>query len=493
VIDGPAVVGIDVGTQSLKAVVTDRALRPLGQAAVGYAPSFPRPGWAEQDPLLWERALGGAIAQALAAADVAARQVACLGIAGQLDGCIAVDEAGRPLGPCLIWMDRRAEDALEGIDPALLRERAGQVLDAGHLAAKIRWLKRQGGPAAARYHQPVSYVVSRLTGAAVFDHGLASTTMLYGLHAQDYDDALLAAFGIDREELPAIAGAASVAGALNADGARLSGLPQGVPVAVGTGDDFSTPLGGGLVAPGRLACVLGTAEVVGALHPAPLIDQEGLLETHGYVTDSYFIENPGWLSGGALAWLRDTCRLRDFAELDALAAGVPPGAEGLTFLPALSGAMAPEWIAAARGCFYGLTPAHGAGHLARAVLEGCAFAMRDVLERLAALGVATEAILLLGGGARSRLWAQIRADLSGLPIEVPDVIDASPLGAAMLAAVAAGLQPDLARCAMGAAGAVTTIGPDPAARAAYDHAYGRYRLLFDALRPLYGGAAGGTT
>ncbi|MGF1611543.1 MAG: FGGY-family carbohydrate kinase, partial [Kiloniellales bacterium] len=433
----PVIVGIDIGTQSLKAVVTGRDLRPRGQAAVGYAPSFPRPGWAEQDPALWEQALGKAIAQALAAAGVAPGEVACFGIAGQLDGCLAVDADGRALGPCLIWMDRRASGVLNGFDPGWLRERAGVVLDASHMAAKIRWLKQQKNPPAARYHQPVSYLVARLTGASLFDHGLASTTMLYGLRTRDFDDELLAAFGIARGELPAIAEAAAPAGPLSADGARLSGLPEGIPVAVGSGDDFSTPLGGGLVAPGRLACVLGTAEVVGALHAEPLIDRDGLVETHGYVTDSYFIENPGWLSGGALVWLRDTCRLRDFAELDALAAAVPPGAEGLTFLPALSGAMAPEWIASARGSFYGLTPAHGAGHLARAVLEGCAFAMRDVLERLRAMGVALDSILLLGGGARSRLWVQIRADLAGLPVEVPRVVDASPLGAAMLAAVAA--------------------------------------------------------
>jgi xylulokinase len=157
----------------------------------------------------------------------------------------------------------------------------------------------------------------------------------------------------------------------------------------------------------------------------------------------------------------------------------------VTFFPALSGAMAPEWIATARGCFYGLTPAHGAGHLTRAMLEGCAFAMRDVVERLGELGVPVRSLLLLGGGANSRLWAQIRADCSGLPAEVPALTDTSPLGAAVCAAVAGGLQPDLKHCARLVGGIAETIEPDGTARAAYDEAYDSYRRLFESLRPMF--------
>ena len=168
---------------------------------------------------------------------------------------------------------------------------------------------------------------------------------------------------------------------------------------------------------------------MGALHDRPTIDRRGLVETHGYAGGRFFIENPGWLAGGALAWFVETFRLRDVGELDALGgdrAAPAPGAS--PSCRRMSGAMAPEWIDAARGCFYGITAAHGSGHLARAVLEGCAFAMRDVLERLQEMEVAIGSILLLGGGARSRLWAQIRADLTGLPVAVPAVVDTSPLG-----------------------------------------------------------------
>lgn len=484
-------VGIDIGTQSLKAVVTGDDLAPRGAASQAYQPSFPRPGWAEQDPALWERALGPAIGAALTAAGVGAGDVRGLGISGQLDGCIAVDGAGAALGPCLIWMDRRAVDETAGIPADLIRRRTGIMLDAGHMAAKIRWLKRhRPGDRAARFHQPVSYLVEQLTGANVIDHALASTTMVCALERPVYDPELLALFEIDASDLPPIMDAAACAGRLHGAGATLTGLPRGTPVAVGTGDDFSTPLGAGLIGPGRVAVVLGTAEVVGAVHGAPAIDTNDLVETHAYPGGAYFIENPGWLSGGAVTWLCATLGLTEPAELDRLAGQAPPGAAGLTFLPALSGALAPRWRATARGCFYGLTAAHERAHLARALLEGCAFAMRDVIGGLSAMGVATNSILLLGGGARSPIWAQMRADIAERPVIMPAHVDTAPIGGAILAAIASGAIAGLATAADD--GGSATYLPDPSRRTACDDAYGAYRRLFDALEPMFSDVAATT-
>lgn len=459
----------------------------LGEAASAYRPDYPRPGWAEQSPALWEDALAPTIARALDAAGVAAGSVRALGVAGQLDGCIATGADGKALGACLIWMDRRATEEAEAMDADALRALTGVTRDAGHMAAKIRWLKRHWPEArrAAKFHQPVSYLVSRLTGEAVFDHGLASTTMLYALESRDYSPALLQAFEIDRAVMPDIADAESLAGRLTAEGAKLCGLPVGLAVAVGTGDDFSSPLGAGIVAPGRLVCVLGTAEVVGALMAEAHVDRAGLVETHSFPGGNFYIENPGWLSGGAVEWFRGLVGLEDAAALDRHAAAVAPGALGISFLPALSGAMAPEWVASARACFYGLTLAHGVGHMARAVLEGCAFAMVDIIVRLEEMGAELEAIRLLGGGAGSRLWAKIRADCSGLPVELPVVAHTSAVGAAVCAAVAGGVRDDLAACAELVGAVAETIEPDPTNRAAYDEAYGSYRRLFDSLGPMF--------
>ena len=317
-------------------------------------------------------------------------------------------------------MDRRATEEIDGVPADRVRGECGLVLDPGHLGAKARWLQRHLQTPIARFHQPISYMVEQLTGVAMIDHALASTSMLYSLDRRRYDPELLAQFELSERQLPAIAAAESQAGTLNRRGAALTGLPEGVAVAVGTGDDFGTPLGAGFNAPGRVAVVLGTGEVVGGLHPTPMRDDSGLLETHAYPGGAFFIENPGWLSGGSIAWISQLLNIPDLATLNALAAEVPAGADGLSFLPALTGAMAPEWQPAARGCFYGMTPAHGRGHMVRAVLEGCAFAMRDVVDRLERMGVDARSLLLIGGGAHSRLWAQMRADIVQRPVELPD-------------------------------------------------------------------------
>lgn len=487
-------IGIDIGTQALKVSVLDQNLTVRGAATRTYSLHCPQPGWAEQDPRDWEAALGPAIADALVAAKARPGDVVAMGICGQLDGCIAVDGNGAPLATCLTWMDRRAAAEIADIPAALVRDICGQVLDPSHLAAKARWLKRHNPDArrAAIFHQPVSYMVMRLTGHSVIDHALASTSMCYDLDRARYHPDLLTRFELQPSELPPVAAAGDIAGRLNDAGAALSGLPKGLPVAVGTGDDFATPLGGGLTAPGRAAIVIGTGEVVGGLHPSPLRDAGALVETHAYPSGAYFIENPGWLSGGALLWLGSILGLDDFAAMDELAALIPPGADGLIFLPALTGAMAPRWQPQARGCFHGLTPAHGRGHMIRAVLEGCSFAMLDVLRHFADMGVAAESLLLLGGGARSALWAQIRADVAARPVEIPAEIHGAPIGAALLAATAAGRLPDIAATAQALQPNLRHFTPNPQASVAYKSSYRAYRDLFDRLYPA-GSSAGSSS
>jgi xylulokinase len=480
-------VGVDIGTQSLKVAVTDLALAVLGEASRCYRPHFPGPDRTEQDPRLWESALGPAIAEALATAGLAAGQVTALCICGQLDGCIPVGRQGELCGPCITWMDRRASEELADIDKDHLHAVTGLVPDASHLAAKIRWLKRHGDDAmpTARYHQPVSYIVERLTGASVIDHALASTSMLYDLRAHDYDASLLSAFGVTLAELPALAQSGDRAGKLTAEGASLTGLCAGIPVAVGTGDDFSTPLGAGLVEPGQVSVAIGTGEVVGALFADPIIDAMHLVETHAYPAGGYFVENPGWLSGGAVAWLKDLLRLENFEAFDELAATAPPGSDGLIFLPALTGAMSPEWIAGARGCFYGMTPSHSTAHLVRALLEGCGFAMRDVLTRLETLGARPSSLTLLAGGSRSRVWAQMRADIADLPVMLPRHAHSSVMGAAMLAGVASGAFKHIKEAAALISAPAESLAPDLHAGARLDQSYQCYRRLFSSLKSIF--------
>lgn len=480
-------IGIDIGTQSLKAVVVTAELRVIGEASVPYQPSFPRPGWAEQLPSLWLDALPQAIAAALAAAGITPAAVATLAVCGQLDGCIGVDANGTALAPAIIWMDRRGAAMLDGIDPVLIRERTGLVRDATHMAAKIAWSRANLPDSAvvACWHQPVSFMVEALTGERVIDPALASTTMLYGLGRRDFDPELLAMFGIDRHHLPKVFPAAAVAGHLSRPGAALTGLPIGLPVATGTGDDFSTLIGSGIHRPGVVGVTLGTAEIIGTAVTRLIIDPALLVETHAYLPGTYMMGNPGWLSGGAVTWALALFGIATPEELSLIAATAPPGCDGLTFIPALTGAMAPRWHAGARGAFYGLTPSHGKAHCARAILEGTAFAMRDVVDRLDGLGVETGILRLMGGGARSAIWAQIRADISSRPVEIVETGDSSALGAALLAAVAAGYYADVAAAGPALPQPTRRLVPDPGKAAAYDEAYHRYQELFGALAPLF--------
>lgn len=477
--------GIDIGTQSLKAVILSDDLRVLGQGSRAYQPHFPRPDWAEQDPQLWLDAMRPAIGEALAAAGVAPTDIAAMAICGQLDGAVATDAENRPLGPAIIWMDRRSGPNLADIDADLVHARCGLVLDATHMGGKIAWMHAHlpERKQVATWHQPVSFLVAALTGRRVMSRSLASTTMLYNLSHGTWDADLLTLLHIAPEELPELADDAGLAGCLTLAGAALTGLPVGLRVAVGTGDDFSNPLGCGICRPGIVGVSLGTAETVGALHDRPIIDRERLVETHAYAGGLFHIGNPGWLSGGAVRWAAGLLGIGSDAEFSGLAAEAPPGCDGLIFIPALSGAMAPKWIAAARGSFVGLSSSHGRAYMARAVLEGTAFAMRDVVDRLAELDVATNRLRLMGGGARSALWCDMRAAVSGRPADVLTKTDASAIGAALLASVVGGQMPDVAIASAALRLELREVRPVPDGR--YEDAYRRYRDAFAALEPIW--------
>ena len=233
--------------------------------------------------------------------------------------------------------------------------------------------------------------------------------------------------------------------------------------------------------PGIVVDVTGTAEPVAVPADTAVIDDEGLVETHAHAADGVLlVENPGFVSGGSTRWLAETQRISQ-AEVFALAAEAPPGAAGVLFVPALSGSMAPRWNDRMRGAFAGLAMNHGGEHLARAVLEGCTYALRDIVDRFGALGIGGDEIRVVGGGARSPLWLQIKADVTGFPVRPVEGDAATSAGAAMLAGVAAGNFADLEAAAEATVRlADEPVLPDPATADLYADAYGRYRRLFDA-------------
>jgi xylulokinase len=262
---------------------------------------------------------------------------------------------------------------------------------------------------------------------------------------------------------------------------------------------MAATLGAGVFAPGEVCDVVGTAEPVCAASAEPREDPTMLVECHPHADpDVWLLENPGVVSGGNLRWWRDQfAPIERGAEAEGLgdaydllsrqAERIEPGAEGLVFLPAMQGAMAPEWNGSARGVFYGLTLAHTRAHMTRAVLEGSAFGLRDILEAMISAGLDVRRLTIVGGGAKGPLWRQIKADVTGLPVRVPINVETTATGAAILAAVASGVHGSVA----GAVEAFVAFQPDehePNAerRAVYDDAYRRYRDVYSALKPVFG-------
>jgi len=308
--------------------------------------------------------------------------------------------------------------------------------------------------------------------------------MLLDVRTRGWSTELCTAFGVDQSRLPPVAPATRAVGTLLPEFAGASGVDP--VVVLGCGDEQAATLGAGVLAPGQVCDVVGTAEPVTAVTPEPRSDPTRLVECHCHGDPAtWLMENPGWVSGGNLRWFRDTFGAGlDYAGLDGLASSCAPGAAGVVFLPAMQGAMAPEWNGRARGAFTGLTLAHDRGHFVRAILEGSAFALRDVLEAMAGAGAAPTEIVMVGGGARSPLWRQIKSDVTGMPVRVPETVETTATGAAMLAGVGAGVWPDLAAAAAACVRyAPVRHEPDPARLDAYAAAYTRYR---DTYFSLYG-------
>jgi xylulokinase len=483
------VIGVDVGSQSAKAVLVDRRGEALAHATASYDTCYPASGWAEQDPRQWERAIAHAVRQLRSEAGIGRDDVTMMALACQLDGLIALDHDRRPLRPAIVWLDRRAITQSSALAAAAgeneLFARTGLNPDASHTGPKAMWI-RDVEPdcyAAARWLTSVSgHLNGWLTGEIVHDHGNASSSLLYDLARRTWCDELIALAGLDGERLPAIRSACEILGPLRPDAADALGLTPACQVAVGTGDDQAAALGAGAVGPSAVVDVTGTAEAVAAPSLQPMLDEQRLLETHAHAVDAtLLVENPGFVSGGSTRWWAG---VNDISQADvfAQAALASPGCAGALFLPALSGATTPRWNHSMRGCFAGLGMHHERSHLARAILEGCAFALRDIVDRLSALGLLGDELRVVGGGARSRLWLQIKADVTRLAVRAVETNSAASSGAAMLAAVAAGWFDDLPEAADQTVRlAAEPVLPDPATAAVYAEAYADYRGLFDGV------------
>ena len=486
--------GIDVGTTGAKAVLIDAAGTLQHSVTTEYPLATPQPLWAEQDPADWWHATIVSIQQILDETDVSPERIAGVGLTGQMHGLVALDAAGKVLRPAILWNDQRT-----GAECAALTERVGaqRVLELtgnavlpGFTAPKLLWLARHDPDVFARIAHvllPKDYVRYRLTGEFVGDVSDASGTSLFDVSARRWSAEMCAAAGVPEAWLPAVAESPAVCGAVTVAAAERTGLRAGTPVVAGAGDQAAQALGTGITAEGVISVTLGTSGVVFAASDRYRHEPAGRLHAFCHaVPDGWHLMGVMLSAGGSFRWYRDMLSggaaspAADFGPLTEAAAAVPPGCEGLVFLPYLAGERTPHPDPHARGAFVGLTLRHTQAHLTRSVLEGVSFGLRDSLELLREAGLVAREVRVTGGGARSPLWRQILADVFDEPVVTVNLTEGAAFGAALLAGVGAGVYADVR--AAGAATVRTTGVTEPsAARSAYGELYPRYRALYPCL------------
>jgi xylulokinase len=476
----PAVLGLDLGTTEVKAGLVSLDGRLLALARSGYALDVTGGhGFAEQDPGAWWSAVVSAV-RALRASDVA--EVVAIAADGHGPTLAAVDERGEATRPAITFLDTRATAEAE----ELARATGVRGWALGGLPAAL-WVERHEPALAAAtrwYLATWEWLTFRLTGVAAAP--LVPDQLVP-------DAALVEAAGVPRHRLPPTSVCGDVVGQLTSTAADALGLRPGIPVVGGTVDAFASYLGAGLLEPGDAYDPGGSAGGFGVYWDRP-IEVPGGFVTPAPLAGRYSVGAAMAATGRALDWYRDAI-LGGTITTDALlaeAAATPPGADGLVFLPYLAGERSPLWDPEARGVLAGLTLGHGRGHIARAIVEASALAIRHVALPMLAAGVTVTEMRVCGGPARSPFWNQVKADVTGFPVAVPAVLETAVLGSAMLATVGIGVHRDL-RAAIAAMTRIETrIEPRRQLAAIYDRTFEAYLALYPAtapiLRPLSGAA-----
>ncbi|MFC4601396.1 gluconokinase [Cohnella hongkongensis] len=487
--NGKAIIGIDIGTTSTKSVVFGENGRQLGSFAVEYPLLQEQPGWAEQEPETILRALARSVRGAVEQSGLGGDRIAAAGFSSAMHSVIAMDEAGRPLTKSITWADGRSEPQVRmireregGMD---IYRRTGTPIHPMSPLPKLMWLRERRPDIWSAAHKFVSikeYVIHRLFGEWVVDPSLASATGLLRLDTLVWDEGALKTAGLNADRLSELKPVTYRLEGMNRELASDMGLPPDTPFFLGSSDGALANLGVGAVGPGDLAVTIGTSAAVRMMTDRPLTDER--MRTFCYsVADSTYVIG-GATNNGAivLQWMRDSLfgGHKTIEELLEAAAGVSAGADGLLFLPFLSGERAPIYNAEARGTYIGANLGHGQGHFARAGLEGVLFAVLSVAEALRQLAGPAAEIRASGGFAKSPLWRQMLADMLGQEVCVPRVTEASAFGAAMTAMRGLGELMDFGR-AKEWAPIAERLQPDERKHAVYRELFGIYERARDEL------------
>lgn len=489
--------GIDVGTSSVKALLFDPdSTEVVAVAGQEYPIRKPAPDRAEQDPDDWWRATVEVMHRVVAQSG--RRDVRAIGLCGQMHGTIMLDGQNESIHPAIIWPDQRSAAECDELVRVFGAQRyasiAGALPATGFMAPTLLWLRHHDPALLDQVRHvilPKDYVRLKLTGAVATDPSDAAATGLFDITAKTWSKVIIRGTGLPTDIFPPLLDSQAVAGELTAAAAESLGLASGIPVVCGCADQPAQTLGSGLVAPGKAAVSIASGgQVVTPLRPDDLthIPTDPRLHIYNHAAPGMWYILGAILSAGlSLRWLRGVMGMDNlgnvaYERFSAEAEAVAPGAEGLIFLPYLSGERTPHMDSRARGGFIGLSAYHEQGHLARAVMEGVAFALRQALEISVELGGQVETVIAAGGGVESAVWRQILADVLGLPLQKSLLTEQAPLGAALLAGIGVGTYSgyDEAAAVVARYGAATE--PVGERRALYDALYAEFKALYPRLR-----------
>lgn len=490
---GQKLMGIDLGTSSIKTIIMDASGRVEAAAAREYPIHIPQPGFAEQDPEDWYLGAVQTIRQVLAESGINPAQVSGIGLSGQMHGLVCLDKSGNVLRPAIIWADQRSAVQVKKVYDLVGTDRisqwTGNPLATGFMLPSWLWILDNEPEIAAKTAHillPKDYLRFRLTGLIGSEASDASSTSIFDINHRDWCRPLLDLVQINSDLLPEIHPSEQVCSGLTDTTAQDTGLPFGTPVIFGGADQAMQAIGRGVIDPGVLSCAISTGGQLVTPVARPQHDPQLRIHCMCHALPDMWYMMAATLSAGlSLRWLRDNIiKSMNYQQIADLAAESSDTQE-LLFLPHLVGERTPYMDPKSKGVFYGLTPHHHLGHLARAVMEGVVFSLRLGMEVFEGLGIQIKHVVASGGGTRHLLWLELLANIFGREVEVSEMPDASALGAAMLAGVGCGLYADIREaCLPFQNSARKMIQPDARQVEHYERVFRKYQALYPAVRGL---------
>lgn len=481
--------GIDVGTTGVKAMLIDLKCSVKAEAISEYGISMPRVLWAEQDPEEWWSATCESVDKVLELSGATEREIVSIGLTGQMHGLILLDRAGKVIRPCIMWNDQRSgrecDEIRETIGKERLLELTGNQVLPGFTAPKLLWVRNNEADiykSAAKVLLPKDYIRFRLTGEYLSEVTDASGTALFDVCNRKWSEPVVKELDIPKSLLPDVTESTEISSRVSGEAAKEISLAEGTPVAGGAGDQAAQAVGAGIVKNGLCSVTIGTSGVVFVAYDKYMKESKGRLHAFCHaIPGMWHLMGVMLSAGGSFKWYREVIGQAGYDELTDQAKGVAAGSDGLLFLPYLTGERTPYSDPLARGVFCGLTLRHGKAHMTRSIIEGVTFGLRDSLEIIYSMGCAIDEVRISGGGVRSALWRQIIADIFNIKVIFTNISQGAAYGAAIIAGVGAGVFDSIESAVKEIVKEEMKLEPGKDA-AIYQEYYEVYKALYPALR-----------